>query len=322
MDISSLPKLRKANTLFYDQKNHASDLLTILSQGGVNTVRLRIWVSPETVDSSFEEVKSFSKELRNIGMKVWITVHYSDTWADPGSQQLPQGWKDLAYEDLLFKVNEYTKRIVREIAPDIIQIGNEINNGFLFPYGGIYNNQEQFLTLLSAGVKAVREVSESCKIMIHVAGTSQADWFFNVIKNIDYDMIGISYYPKWHGGNLENLEVSLNQLSQKFGKDILIAETSYPFTLGWNDWTNNVMGDNEALILPEYPASEQGQLKFFQEIKEIVLRTNRGRGFCYWGAELVAFGGVESTNGSPWENQALFDFNGKILPVISVFKRE
>jgi len=319
VDLSLVPKLRKAQTVFFDQNKKPKDLLDLLTNAGVNTVRLRIWVSPATEDSSFEEVKNFSKELREKGMKLWLTVHYSDTWADPGSQQLPNDWNGGTYQDILDNVFVYTKRIMEEIAPDIIQIGNEVNHGFLFPYGDIYKNQNQFLELLSVGIQAVRAVSDTCKIMIHVAGTSQADWFFGRLVGLDFDMIGISYYPKWHGKNLEEFELEFKNLSQKYDKEILIAETSYPFTLDWNDWTHNVMGDNEALILPNYPATEQGQLKFLQKIKEIALTTEKGIGFCYWGAASVAFDGNESTKGSSWENQAIFDFNNNVLPVINVF---
>ncbi|MBL4745373.1 MAG: glycosyl hydrolase 53 family protein [Flavobacteriaceae bacterium] len=319
VDLSYLPQLRKVNTVFYDQKNQPRDLLSIVSDEGVNTVRLRIWVSPETESSSFEEVKRFSKELKEIGMKVWITVHYSDTWADPGSQQVPEEWNGLSQEDLLVRVYEYTQRIVEEIAPDIIQIGNEVNNGFMFPYGSVYKHQKYFFELMTTGVAAVRASSDTCKIMIHVAGLDKSEWFFGLLKGLDYDMIGISYYPKWHGKNMEVFASEFNNLSQQFGKDILIAETAYPFTLDWNDWTHNVMGEKEALIWPKYPATERGQLLFFQKVKEIVLRTEKGRGFCYWGAALVAFDGVESTKGSAWENQALFDFNSKVLPAMHVF---
>ncbi|PCI01044.1 MAG: arabinogalactan endo-1,4-beta-galactosidase [Flavobacteriaceae bacterium] len=322
VDLSLLPKLRKSKTVFYDQDKKLKDALTLLAKAGVNTIRLRIWVSPESEDSSFDEVKKFSKELRSKGFKIWLTVHYSDSWADPGNQKLPKAWDALLFENLLFKVNVYTKRIVAEISPDIIQIGNEINNGFLFPHGDIYNNQVQFIELLSTGVNAVREASETCKIMIHVAGLKQADWFFSQLKEVDYDLIGISYYPKWHVKNLEEFEYKFNDLSEKFEKDILIAETAYPFTLDWNDLTHNVMGGNDALILPDYPATKSGQLKFCQKVKSIVLETKRGRGFCYWGAELVAFDGHESLNGSAWENQALFDFNNTVLPVMGVFNME
>jgi len=115
------------------------------------------------------------------------------------------------------------------------------------------------------------------------------------------------------------LEDQLSSLSENFGKEILIAETAYPFTLGWNDWTNNIVGLDEHLILPDYPATPEGQRSFLRDLKTLVLEVSNGIGFCYWGAELIAWDGETSTNGSPWENQALFDFNNVELPVLQEF---
>ena len=111
-------------------------------------------------------------------------------------------------------------------------------------------------------------------------------------------------------------------MGDTYKKEVLIAETAYPFTLDWNDWTNNIVGLNEHLILPVYPATPLGQEAFITNLKTMVNATQKGIGFCYWGGELVAFNGKESTNGSPWENQALYDFNNKALPVIKAFKNE
>jgi arabinogalactan endo-1,4-beta-galactosidase len=114
----------------------------------------------------------------------------------------------------------------------------------------------------------------------------------------------------------------MQELSETHNKSILIAETAYPFTLEWNDWTNNIIGQNSQLILPHYPATIDGQRQFIHEIKSIVKRTKNGIGFCYWGAELIAWKGSQSTNASAWENQSLFDFNNKALPVLFEFKNE
>ena len=107
-----------------------------------------------------------------------------------------------------------------------------------------------------------------------------------------------------------------------YNKEILIAETAYPFTLKWNDWTHNIVGLDEQLILPEYPATPEGQRKFIEQINILTKEVENGIGFCYWGGELIAWKGTQSTNASPWENQALFDFNNKALPVFREFKNE
>lgn len=318
-DLSSLPMLDMKNIQFYDNNNTKITLLPFLKSNGLNTVRIRIWNHPLSQHSGFEEVKSFSQQVKNLGLKVWITVHYSDTWADPGQQTPPVKWQNIPYSDLKDSVYVYTKKIMTEIQPDYIQIGNEINSGLLFPEGEISKNENQFIELLTEGVKAVRETSNKTKIMIHFAGTSGSDWFFNKLTPLDYDLIGLSYYPIWHGKDLNNLATTLTNLSTKYQKDIVIAETAYPFTLDWNDWTNNILGTNDQLISPGFQATEIGQQNFISSIKTILKTTDKGIGFCYWGGELIAFNGPEATDGSPWENQALFNFKNKALPVISEF---
>jgi len=208
---------------------------------------------------------------------------------------------------------------MNEIEPDYIQIGNEINTGVLFPYGNIENNSDQFIEIINQGISAVRSNSSQTKIILHCAGFETSQWFFNIIGPLDYDIIGISYYPIWHGKSLNDLQLKLTELSSNFGKEILIAETAYPFTLGWNDWTNNIVGLEEQLILPDYPATPSGQQNFIRDLKNMVLEIDNGIGFCYWGAELIAWDGENSENGSVWENQALFDFNNTELPVLQEF---
>jgi len=319
-DLSSFPQIENTNAVFYYLDGEEEDLLTILKNSGMNTVRLKLWYSPINNHSSFEEVKSFSQRLKLMDLKIWITVHYSDTWADPGHQSPPLAWQNLSFAAIKDSVYSYTAKIVNEIDPEFIQIGNEINTGLIFPHGRISENEVQFLELLSTGIKAVRDISNKTEIIIHYAGISGSDSFYDRINNLDYDIIGLSYYPIWHSKNLNKLKLTLSDLSKTYNKDILIAETAYPFTMEWNDWTNNVVGLDEHLILPDYPATPQGQKDFMAVINEIVFSTEKGIGFCYWGGELIAFNGQQAVDGSPWENQALFDFNNQVLPVISMFR--
>jgi arabinogalactan endo-1,4-beta-galactosidase len=229
-------------------------------------------------------------------------------------------WQNVSFSTLKTIVYDYTKMVVEQINPDIIQIGNEINNGFLHPEGNRYSEPSQFLALLNEGIKAVREhASGQTKIMLHFAGHEESNVFFNFVNGLDYDIIGISFYPIWHGKSLSELEQNLIQLRTLYDKEIMIAETAYPFTLGWNDWTNNIVGLEEQLILPDYPATPEGQKNFVQQLKMIMTNLDGGIGLSYWGAELVAWNGPESSEGSAWENQALFDFNNQALPVVEVF---
>lgn len=316
-DLSFLPEIEDAGIVFYNRGGQSEEMLTTLKQAGMNTVRIRLWKDPVNRRSGFSEVKSFAEKVRAKGLKVYLTVHYSDTWADPGNQTIPEAWKNLGYNVLKDSIYNYTARIVREIKPDYIQIGNEINNGLVWPQGK-YIYLSNFLGLLNAGSKAVRENDPDCKIMVHYAGVNKADEFFTSLDTLDYDIIGLSYYPLWHGKSLNLLETTLDSLGRKFDKQVFIAETSYPFSFGWNDWTTNVIGD-ESQIIDDYPATPAGQKAFTNEIKRISTATERSIGFAYWGGEWVAFRGPQATNGSSWENQTFYDFELKALPVIDVF---
>jgi arabinogalactan endo-1,4-beta-galactosidase len=320
VDISSYPEIAATNPVFYDTEGKEGDFLDILKDNGVNTIRLRLWVNPIDGHAGFDEVKAFSQTLKSKGFKTWLTLHYSDTWAHPGQQIMPTQWEESDFESLKDSVYTYTEKVVMHMQPDYIQIGNEVNTGILHPQGDIENNSEQFIELLTAGISAVRANSTSTNIIIHFAGIDGAPWFYNQLSDVDYDIIGLSYYPIWHGKSLSNLKKQMADLSKTHDKKILIAETAYPFTLQWNDWTTNIVGLDEHLITPEYPASKEGQQAFLRQLISIIKEVDNGIGFCYWGAELTAWNGNKSTEGSAWENQALFDFQNKALPVLKEFK--
>jgi arabinogalactan endo-1,4-beta-galactosidase len=317
-DLSALPDIESKNISFYNSAGQTEAMLQTLKNSGVNTVRIRLWKNPATTASSLAEVTTLSNRIKQLGLKTWITVHYSDTWADPGQQTTPQAWQSLSFTALRDSMTQYTRQICTTLQPDYIQIGNEINSGLLFPHGNISTNESQFLQLLSAGTSAVRQTSPNTKIMIHFAGINGADWFFNKINTLNYDIIALSYYPIWHGKDLNALKTTLSNLALTHNKTTIIAETAYPFTLAWNDWTNNILGLPDQLH-PQYPATPQGQKDFLRAIKTLCLDTKNCIGFCYWGGELVAFNGPNATNGSPWENQALYDFGNKALPALSEF---
>ncbi|MEN8812602.1 MAG: glycosyl hydrolase 53 family protein [Candidatus Arcticimaribacter sp.] len=320
VDISKYPEISNTNQIFYDLDENQKDFLTLLKEKGINTIRLRLWVNPVNEHSGFNEVKQFSQTLKTHGFKTWLTLHYSDSWADPGQQNPPTQWQGISFSALKDSVYNYTKKVMQEMQPDYIQIGNEINTGILHPYGNLETNHQNFIELIQQGSLAVRERSGDCKIILHYAGIEHADWFFNQVNQIDYDIIGLSYYPIWHGKSLTTLKTKMQELSNTHNKNILIAETAYPFTLEWNDWTNNIVGLDEQLILPEYPATPEGQRNFVRQIKTLTKELENGIGFCYWGAELIAWKGNQSTDASPWENQALFDFNNKALSVLNEFE--
>ena len=316
-DMSYLPLIESEGTI-YKHNNSAEDPITTLKNAGCNTIRIRLWKNPSDSHSGFTEVKNFTQRVKNAGLKVWLTVHYSDTWADPGSQTKPAAWQSMDFSTLKSAVTDYTNQIMTEINPDIIQIGNETNDGMLWPEGKLSVNESQYLQLVTAATTAVRSKSKTTKIMLHFAGIADSDWFFSKVANIDYDYIGLSYYPIYHGKSLTDLQNKMNSLGELYHKKVMIAETSYPFTFGYNDYTNNVVG-LESQIISSYPATNDGQKAFLTAIKNTAKQSSQGIGFCYWGAEWIAFRGPTSTNGSPWENHALWDFTNNALPAIDAF---
>ena len=316
-DMSYLPLIESEGTI-YKHNNVAEDAITTLKNAGCNAIRIRLWKNPSDGHSGLTEVKTFAQRVKQAGLKVWISVHYSDTWADPGNQTKPVAWQSMDFNTLKTSVTDYTNQIMTEINPDIIQIGNETNDGMLWPEGKLSTNESQYLQLVSAATAAVRSKSSSTKIMMHFAGITGADYYYDKVKTINYDYIGLSYYPIWHGTSLVTLQNTMNSLGNLYNKKVLVAETAYPFTFGYNDYTNNIIG-LPSQIIPAFPATDDGQKGFLSAIKNTVKQSSQGLGFCYWEAEWVAFRGTTSTNGSPWENQALWDFNNNALPAMDVF---
>ena len=320
-DLSFVPEIEAAGISFKNNNSTQDPLLT-LKNTGVNYIRIRLWHNPSNGHSGMVEVKQLATRARNLGLKIWLTVHYSDTWADPGNQTKPAAWQNLNFYDLKSAVSVYTTQVVTEIKPEIIQIGNETNDGFLWPEGKLSTNETQYLELTNTAISSVKTANSATKIMLHFAGISNsADWYFNKVKNLNYDYIGISYYPVYHGTSLTDLKTKLTTLSQTYNKKIILAETSYPFTLSWNDWTNNVVGQSNQLVAG-YDATASGQKNYILAIKSLVKSVPNGSGFCYWGGEWVAFKGNQATNGSTWENQALWDFNNNALEAIQAFNKD
>ena len=205
VDISYYPLISSLNHTFYDPSGDEVDFIQSLKDAGVNTVRLRIWHDPSHSGSSLQEVADFSEKIKSEGLKLWLCPHYSDTWADPGAQDQPRAWDGLNYSELKDEFYRYTSDIVSDLNPDFVQIGNEINNGFLHPHGEISQNRTQFLELLDAGSKAIRENSGHAKIIIHYAGLESSVDFYGELRSLDYDIVGISYYPLWHGKSIERV---------------------------------------------------------------------------------------------------------------------
>ncbi|PAC26725.1 glycosyl hydrolase 53 family protein [Flectobacillus sp. BAB-3569] len=314
MDISFLPLIRSHGVKFKNSEGRIEDPLFSLKRAGVNTIRIRIWNNPTNSLLGVKAMQRFSDEIKRHGLKVYLTLHYSDTWADPSNQQKPQLWQNLTESALNDSVYHFTKNIVDLFEPDYIQTGNEINNGFLWPEGHNVNSKE-FKSLITTCVKAVRDSGKKTKIIMHYSGLAGANLFFQKLADLDYDMVGISYYPKWHGNDFEYVYNQMNKLSYDTHKKIIMAETAYPFTLDEKDQAKNIIASPNDLA-SQFPATPEGQQDYINHIKRLTNKLTHGAGFCYWGGAWVSTPKHESV----WDNQALWDHNLHLLPAALAFK--
>lgn len=336
MDLSFQPELISGGVQYQDGSGTQIDLLPFVENAGVNLIRLRLWHTPNDDHSSLEEVVSYAQQVNQAGMDILLDIHFSDTWADPGNQQVPNAWEGLEIEMLKDSIYNYSKRVMdrfksKNTLPVIVQIGNETNSGFLWNagrVGGAFNeNWPAYAALTNsaiAGIKSV-DVHNEIDILIHYAGFNGIEWFMEQFQNynVDFDIIGISYYSIWHEQDFTQVQSELASIAQSFSQKILVVETSYPWTLEWNDWTDNIWG-LESQLIPGYAATPEGQKSYLIELKSILknLPNNKGIGFCYWAPDWVAYKGPEATDGSIWENATVFDFEYKALPAIEAFNAD
>lgn len=240
-DISFLPQLEQRGIRFSD-KGVEKDAIQILKDHGFNYIRLRIFNDPAN-DSGYSPKKGFcnldytkqmAKRIKASGMKWLLDFHYSDTWADPGKQYKPAAWKGLSFTELKKALFDYTRQVMEELkaqgtTPDMVQIGNEINHGIVWPEGSV-NNPDGLAQLINAGTAAVKLVDPKVVMMLHVALGGQNHESVHFIdqmlsRNVSFDVIGESYYPKWHG-TLDDLRDNLNDLVSRYNKDVIVVEYS------------------------------------------------------------------------------------------------
>lgn len=329
VDISFFSELEDHNVFFKDFNKNNTDLIEILKNNGINTIRLRLWINNEYCN--LEKTLYMAKKIKDAGLNFLLDFHYSDTWADPGAQIKPVSWQNLSFDELNEEIYKYTFNVLNQLKyqgtpPQLIQIGNEINTGFLKPDGDVLEfGWKNFSILLKSAIKASSDSlsNSDVKIIIHIAGYDSADWFFDNLNNynVNFDIIGLSYYPWWHGTNLDDLSTNLIDISTKFNKKIIIIETAYPWTLDYNDCTNNIIGSSDNLI-PKYNPSVSGQKEYLISLLDLIKNKslNNGIGLFYWAPEWVSFKGKEAQDGSSWENLTLFDFENNVLDSIKAFK--
>ncbi|GGF07565.1 glycoside hydrolase family 53 protein [Hymenobacter cavernae] len=246
-DISFLPQLEARGITFSD-KGQTKDAIEILKDHGFNYIRLRIFNNP-AADSGYSPQKGFcdlahtqqmAKRIKKAGLKFLLDFHYSDTWADPQKQFKPEAWKDLHGAQLTQAVHDYTRDVLLSLkaqgtSPDMVQVGNEINHGMLWPDGDIHSADsvarlDNLAELLKAGVAAVRETIPKSLIMMHIALGGQNEqsvyWLDNMQKRgVTFDVIGESYYPQWHR-TIPDLQRNLTDLAKRYPQDVVVVEYS------------------------------------------------------------------------------------------------
>lgn len=345
-DVSIMPELERNGTKFYDN-GIEQDGLTILKNHGVNWIRVRIWnnpyvVGPEGVGGgNTDEAKAIemAKRAKALGMKVLVDFHYSDFWVDPGQQKKPDAWKNDSGDKLVDDVYAYTAKVMQDfnaqgVTPDMVQVGNELNNGMLWPEAQLTEdnpNGYKFLAkLLNAGLQAVHDNDKDNKVktMIHLAGVDVNLYhtFFDnlIVKNKvnDFDIIGMSFYPFWHG-TMDDLKNTMNDVSAKYNKDVIAVETAFGYTLEDTDFEKNNFGTNEEKV-GGYKATVQGQATGLRDVMATVasVNDNRGLGIFYWAPDWVInekVGWKSNGGGNGWDNLTLFDTKGNALESMDTF---
>jgi beta-galactosidase len=240
-DISFLPQLENRGMKFSDN-GVPGDAMEIMKAHGFNYIRLRIFnepsnpkgYSPKQGFCDLEHTKQMAKRIKAAGMKFLLDFHYSDYWADPQQQNKPAAWVGQDFTTLKKSLYDYTVSVMQQLkdqgtAPDMVQVGNEINHGMVWPEGEI-NNLDSLSKLIYEGVKGVKAVSPSTIIMLHIAlgGQNAEARFFldNMAKrNVPFDVIGLSYYPKWHG-TLADLKNNMADLAKRYKQQVMVAEYS------------------------------------------------------------------------------------------------
>ena len=389
MDISSYLALKKAGVKYYDYEGNETPLLKVLHDNGINYIRIRIWNDPfnadgETYGGGGNDVSTgveIAKEATQYDMKVLLDFHYSDFWAEPAVQLVPKAWKKDVNntEKMCSDVYDFTKESIQKFKDaganiGMVQVGNEITNGLL----GIYSNRdkgESFNVIwgdkkkstevnkyLKAGIKAVRECTPQALVALHLETPNV--WKYKTIMNtwkrdnVDYDVLGSSYYPFWSIAAKANTPKTLKDvqtLAASYGKMFAVFETSWVNSLNDGDGTPNSIGDSTST--GAYEVGPQGQVNELTDLYDTVLSQDNGLGTFYWEGAWIPvkagwtnweynkqiadqygtgwaskgalgyfpdskmyYKGKAAWGGTSWDNQALFDINGYPLQSLKFYK--
>ncbi|MFI6087834.1 glycosyl hydrolase 53 family protein [Streptomyces sp. NPDC051218] len=332
-DVSSLKKNETFGGVYRTGSGATADALAVLKSAGMNYARLRVWVDPADGYCDKARVLTVAERVKAHGMKLLVDFHYSDTWTDPGAQTIPSAWSGHSYAQLKTDVYDHTYDVLNALkaqgtTADMVQIGNELNGGMLWPTGST-SDWAQLAGLLTAGATAAKDVSSSTRVALHLANGGDNSlyrtWFDNAVsRNVPFDIIGLSFYGYWHGA-LSDLQANLDDLAARYARPLFVAETAYPFRLDSDDGWEDVIDRADELV-GGYPATEAGQAAWFRDIQSVVeaVPSGRGLGVFWWDATWTAVKGngwdpTDPSTGNAWENQALFDYDGVPTEAMGAF---
>jgi len=314
-DVSFLPRCEQDGVVF-KEGGQPRDVLAILREHHYNWVRLRIFHDPsasaDKLPNDLNYTLALARRAKKMGFHLLLDLHYSDSWADPGKQPIPAAWSSFNHAQLVDQVFSYTRDVIaafahRGVMPDMVQVGNEITYGMLWPDGKLPANWDNFVGLVNAGIQGVqagRGHRPMPRIMIHIERSGDygaaVDFFDNLIaRHVSFDVIGLSYYPFWHGG-IVAMRANLDHLALRYGRPIIVVETAFNWKPG-----------GAALKNSDFAESPQGQEAFLRAVDTAVraIPHGLGQGVFWW--EPAAEGRLR--------DRGFFDDEGNVLPVISTF---
>jgi arabinogalactan endo-1,4-beta-galactosidase len=313
-DLSFLGQAEARGTRFKDN-GVVKPGLQIFRDHGYSWIRLRLFHSPTRLPNNLDYTIELAKRAKALGYRFLLDFHYSDTWADPAHQVIPKAWEGKSHAELVAAVEEYTRRSIEafraaDVMPDMVQPGNEITEGMMWPDGKLPQNWDNFADLVKAGIRGVEAGRGSAprpRILIQIERPGSIEvtgtFFDNLLqRGVQFDVIGQSYYPWWHGSLLEVREC-LAFTAKRYHKDIILVEVAY-------NWRPREYRE----VPPPFPETPEGQRDFLEEVNRMVLETpdGLGKGVFWWEAAVPA-GGISS--------RGMFDEQGNALPVISVFDK-
>ena len=330
-DVSSYYSLIKSGACFYDKDGSKLDeqgFFDLLKAGGTNYIRLRVWNNPYDAEGNgygggnndLEAAKVMGQYATKAGMKVLIDFHFSDFWADPAKQQSPKAWSDMSHEERVNAITEFTTTSLTELLDagvdvGMVQIGNETNNGFC---GETYKDDgwDKVSQLFDAGCQAVKSVAEekgvTIKRVLHFANPEKSGSYAKYAENlaannVDYDVFASSYYPYWHGST-DNLKNVLKNIADNYGKEVMVAETSWATTLDDGDGHDNTVrvGNNDVDM--SYDFSLQGQADEITAVANAVTAVgNAGIGMFYWEPAWIPVENAYDSDGN--QNESIVESN-------------